>query len=87
MFYFSNFWYFFPIIYSLSRSAALLFNFLFTFTYLLYGYYLTQVDASYTITWTMPQCVLALRLIAISFDLYDGEANKEADGEKKKVSA
>src|SRR5699024_6897470 len=52
---------------------ALAVNFLFTLAHLLYGYRLTQVDWRYSITWTIPQCVLTLRLIALSFDLYDGK--------------
>lgn len=27
------------------------------------------------ITWTMPQCVLTLSCIALSFDIYDGKQN------------
>ena len=30
----------------------------------------------YDLSWTMPQCVLCLRLIATSWDLYDGERLK-----------
>lgn len=56
---------------------AVIFNFIFTFTYLMTGYWLNQVEWNYSITWTMPQCVLTLRLIAISFDIFDGTTSKK----------
>ncbi len=31
----------------------------------------------YDISWTMPQCVLCLRLIGLSWDLYDGARMKQ----------
>ncbi|XP_039287249.1 lysophospholipid acyltransferase 5 [Nilaparvata lugens] len=43
----------------------------FTMAYLLIGYYMTATD-TYDIKWTMPQCVLTLRLSGLAFDLYDG---------------
>ncbi|XP_028968757.1 lysophospholipid acyltransferase 5 [Galendromus occidentalis] len=52
-------------------SAAVAFNFLFTLGYLLAGYYLTATE-NYDIKWTMPHCILCLRLIGVSFDYYDG---------------
>ncbi|KAJ6222086.1 hypothetical protein RDWZM_000631 [Blomia tropicalis] len=59
---------------------AVIFNFIFTFTYLMTGYWLNQVEWNYSITWTMPQCVLTLRLIAISFDIFDGTTSKKEVG-------
>ena len=44
-------------------------------TYLLCGYYVTQIGSEYSFTWTIPQCVLTLRLIAMTFDIYDGHRN------------
>lgn len=41
-------------------------------TYLLSGYYYTSTD-TYDITWTMPHCVLTLRLIGLAFDISDGK--------------
>lgn len=39
------------------------------------------------ITWTMPQCVLTLSLMALSFDIYDGHRNlksrKQCSNDKK----
>ena len=61
---------------------AIFINGIFNFGYLLYGYYLNQQDWKYSVTWTMPQCVLTLRLIAFTFDVYDGTL-KAKDGEKK----
>lgn len=40
-------------------------------SYLLWGYWRTQSD-EYAFEWTIPQCVLTLRLIAVVFDVYDG---------------
>uniref|UniRef100_A0AAY5K4B2 Lysophospholipid acyltransferase 5 n=1 Tax=Esox lucius TaxID=8010 RepID=A0AAY5K4B2_ESOLU len=46
-------------------------SFIFQMVYLLAGYYYTATE-EYDIKWTMPQCVLALKLIGLSFDYYDG---------------
>ncbi|XP_047543814.1 lysophospholipid acyltransferase 5 [Vanessa atalanta] len=54
-------------------------TFIFNMTYLLVGYVLTESE-DYDITWTMPHCVLTLKLIALSFDLWDGK--KMLKGEK-----
>jgi len=48
-------------------------SFLFQMGYLIYGYYATE--ASY-ITWTMPGCVLCLRMIGLAFDCHDGTKEK-----------
>ncbi|MEE6513731.1 hypothetical protein FKM82_021530 [Ascaphus truei] len=39
--------------------------------YLLSGYYITATD-DYDIKWTMPHCVLTLKLVGLTFDYYDG---------------
>ncbi|KAG7216979.1 hypothetical protein INR49_001633 [Caranx melampygus] len=39
--------------------------------YLLAGYYYTATE-EYDIKWTMPHCVLMLKLVGLSFDYYDG---------------
>ena len=36
---------------------------------------MTSTD-DYDIKWTMPQCVLALRLIGLSFNLLDGQKSE-----------
>lgn len=47
-------------------------TFIFNLSYLLVGYAKTESE-DYDITWTMPHCVLTLKLIALSFDLWDGK--------------
>lgn len=55
-------------------------------TYLLVGYYSTSTD-QYDIKWTMPYCLLTLRLISVAFDYYDGQMPYEKLGEENKKSA
>ncbi len=38
---------------------------------------MTQIGSEYSFTWTIPQCVLTLRLIALTFDVYDGYQNSK----------
>ena len=40
------------------------------------GYYQTGTE-TYDIKWSMPHCVLTLRLIGLSFDYYDGKKKVE----------
>ena len=51
--------------------VSVIISFIFNFGYLLVGYYFTETEG-YDICWTMPHCVLSLRLIGITFDCYDG---------------
>ncbi|XP_045531392.1 lysophospholipid acyltransferase 5 [Pieris brassicae] len=51
-------------------------TFVFNMTYLLIGYVMTESE-DYDITWTMPHCVLTLKLIALSFDIWDGQKLKQ----------
>lgn len=60
----------------LAPRIAIVLTLVTTMVYLLVGYRLNQVDWTYSITWTIPQCILTLRLIAFSFDIYDGQ-NKQ----------
>jgi len=55
---------------------SLYFSFLFQFGYLLAGYAYTETEG-YDICWTMPGCVMCLRLIGFAFDRYDGIKKKE----------
>jgi len=55
-------------------------SFVFNFGYLLVGYYFTESEG-YDICWTMPHCVLSLRLIGLTFDCYDGEKRKRSGAE------
>lgn len=59
------------------RNAII--TFVFNMTYLIAGYVVTESE-DYDITWTMPHCVLTLKLIALSFDLWDGK--KKLKGEE-----
>uniref|UniRef100_A0A667YCA2 Lysophospholipid acyltransferase 5 n=1 Tax=Myripristis murdjan TaxID=586833 RepID=A0A667YCA2_9TELE len=51
--------------------TTILSSFSFQMLYLLAGYYYTATE-EYDIKWTMPHCVLTLKLIGLSFDYYDG---------------
>lgn len=53
--------------------------------YLLWGYYKTQSEV-YTFEWTIPQCVLTLRLIAVAFDVSDGYKSNDGDSSKENSS-
>ncbi|XP_066594528.1 lysophospholipid acyltransferase 5 [Prorops nasuta] len=57
-------------------QISVLVIFLFNMIYLLYGYYTTSTK-NYDITWTMPQCVLTLRLIGLAFNLMDGKISDD----------
>ncbi|XP_068616661.1 lysophospholipid acyltransferase 5 [Brachionichthys hirsutus] len=64
--------------------TTILTSFIFQMVYLLAGYYYTATD-EYDIKWTMPHCVLTLKLIGLSFDFYDGgkEPSQLSDEQKK----
>ncbi|XP_041961891.1 lysophospholipid acyltransferase 5 [Alosa sapidissima] len=66
--------------------TAVLSSFLFQMTYLLLGYYYTATE-EYDIKWTMPHCVLALKLIGMSFDYYDGGREPSQLNAEQKSSA
>lgn len=55
--------------------TAIITSYCFQMVYLLAGYYFTATD-QYDIKWTMPHCVLTLKLIGLAVDYYDGK--KEA---------
>ncbi|CAH1102115.1 unnamed protein product [Psylliodes chrysocephalus] len=52
-------------------TASVVVTFVFNLGYLLLGYNYASTD-NYDINWTMPQCILTLRLIGVAFDLFDG---------------
>jgi len=56
--------------------SSVIVSFTLNMTYLLAGYWYVAKD-EYDISWTMPQCVLCLRLIGLSWDLYDGARLKK----------
>ena len=43
----------------------------FNVPYYLLGYVVSETD-EYDVVWTMPHCVLVMRLIGLAFDVYDG---------------
>ena len=45
------------------------------------------MTGSYTIRWTTPHCVLALRLIGLVFDVYDGKRKPESLSAEQKETA
>ncbi|ORX53934.1 MBOAT-domain-containing protein [Hesseltinella vesiculosa] len=53
------------------RSNACMAVWIFNALYLLSGYFFAPAD-SYDISWTMPQCILCLRLMGLAFDVSDG---------------
>ena len=54
-----------------ANLASVVFSFTFQMTYLI-GYYCVTESAIYDIKWTIPHCVLTLRLIGQAFDIHDG---------------
>jgi len=52
--------------------TSVILSFIFNFGYLLVGYVYTETEG-YDICWTMPHCVLCLKLIGVTFDCYDGD--------------
>ncbi|KAJ1528521.1 hypothetical protein ONE63_006928 [Megalurothrips usitatus] len=59
---------------------------IFTMSYLMYGYFVTSTDV-YDIKWTMPHCVLTLRLTGVAIDMYDGAQKQETLSSENKKSA
>ncbi|KAI9302032.1 MBOAT, membrane-bound O-acyltransferase family-domain-containing protein, partial [Cunninghamella echinulata] len=57
------------------RTLASMGIWIFNAVYLLLGYYFTATN-DYDISWTMPQCILCLRLMGFAFDYYDGHQTK-----------
>ncbi|CAL1290862.1 unnamed protein product [Larinioides sclopetarius] len=66
--------------------CSVVISFLFFMGYLLIGYYYTGTD-EYDIKWTMPHCVLTLRLIGLAWDVYDGQKPEEKLSEEQKKTA
>ena len=50
------------------------------------GYYRTGTD-TYDIKWSMPHCVLTLRLIGLTFDYYDGKKKPDQLSDQQKKMA
>ncbi|XP_061920333.1 lysophospholipid acyltransferase 5 isoform X1 [Entelurus aequoreus] len=66
--------------------TAVLSSFSFQMLYLLAGYYYTATE-EYDIKWTMPHCVLTLKLIGLAFDYYDGGKEPEELTSQQKSAA
>lgn len=74
------------LVHLLRGSVLTSVSFIFHLGYLLVGYYYTSSD-TYDIKWTMPHCVLVLRLIGLSFNVADGQRPVESlSAESKKTS-
>lgn len=67
-----------------ATGISIILTMIFNMSYLMWGYWTTSTE-SYDIMWTMPQCVLVLRLIGLSMNYYDGKQNetKLSDYQKK----
>jgi len=63
-----------------------IFLYIFNMSYLLTGYYLTETTG-YDISWTMPCCVLCLRMIGLAVDVHDGTKTSEELSKDQKDSA
>ncbi|XP_020281178.1 lysophospholipid acyltransferase 5 [Pseudomyrmex gracilis] len=69
-----------------NNGLSVIVTFLFNMSYLLYGYYTTSTQ-DYDIKWTMPQCVLTLRLIGLGFNVWDGQKRDEKLSDTQKQVA
>lgn len=58
---------------------------IFNMAYLLWGYHISSTE-QYDINWTIPQCVLCLRLIGFCFDYADGRHRLSGDETSSKTS-
>lgn len=67
-------------------KTNVLVNLFFHMGYLLLGYWITDSN-TYDMTWTMPQCVLCLRLIGLSQDIWDGTKDFDSLSESYKKTA
>ncbi|XP_045901749.1 lysophospholipid acyltransferase 5 [Micropterus dolomieu] len=66
--------------------TTVLSSFTFQMVYLLAGYYYTATE-EYDIKWTMPHCVLTLKLVGLTFDYYDGgKEPSQLSSEQKKAA-
>ncbi|XP_074540434.1 lysophospholipid acyltransferase 5 isoform X1 [Halichoeres trimaculatus] len=66
--------------------TTVLSSFTFQMFYLLAGYYYTATE-EYDIKWTMPHCVLTLKLIGLAFDFYDGGKEPDQLSSEQKTAA
>eukprot|EP00126_Sphaerothecum_destruens_P015826 Sdes_comp9889_c0_seq1m1426 len=78
LFIYSTLYFFGPCLFSV------FFTFFFTFAFLLWGYFSFSSD-SYDVNWTTSYCVLVLRLIAFSWDFYDGNPKRPPSNPNSKA--
>jgi len=52
--------------------ATTVFLFVFQLVYMVIGYVIVRSE-TYDISWTMPHCVMTLRLIGVAMDVFDGK--------------
>lgn len=76
----------YALIFFLNGQVLVVTTLLFQMTYLMYGYYTTATE-TYDITWTMPHCVLTLKLIGVAFDIADGQRPESELSVAQKKSA
>lgn len=75
------------VAYLFSRSKlSVLFAFVFNMTYLLVGTCIYN-HGTYDINWTTPYCILCLRLIGLTWDLYDASIPESLRSEQQNRSA
>jgi len=56
-------------------ATSVVLSLVFNLGYLMAGYWYMSGD-EYDVSWTMPQCVLCLRLVGLTWDVYDGERQR-----------
>ncbi|KAH8360525.1 lysophospholipid acyltransferase 5 [Drosophila serrata] len=78
--------YFLVLIFRRKTQLFLTLNFVFHMGYLLLGYFFTSSN-DYDILWTMPQCILVLRMIGFGFDVTDGlKAESDLSKDQKETA-
>ena len=61
--------------------------FIFQLGYLSVGLYFENATTDYKVTWTMPHCILCLRLIGTAIDVYDGTKHVDFLDQDQKLNA
>ena len=61
--------------------------FIFQLGYLSVGLYFENATTDYKVTWTMPHCILCLRLIGTAIDVYDGTKIVDLLDQEQKLNA
>lgn len=69
------------------RKQVLGITWIFQVAYLLSGYYEVYYSTTYTMIWTMPQCVVCLRMIMLATDVFDGGKPQDQLKPDQKITA